>query len=246
MTTWGKLNFENNYFAIARGEVDGFSHLHRSGYNPQIDSNTDPETIWTGGGLYPWSEFNTPRTLYVQSTSALESGTVTVYGLDSNFNQTQEVFEIVGTATHVSSLTFSRVNGAFFTSPNSNLGDITVRVGSSTGVVVSDIPIGFGVSLSTAYTVPFGKTAFIVSGNFTVQKGEGAQVQFLARYFGDNFKIAHIAEAFQNTYRYDFNVPVMLPAKSDLDVLVYQVVTNGTRVTANYDLILVDDHALHK
>ena len=247
MTTWPRQIYESNYFAIAKGESNGHSFIHKNGYNPDIDATTDPETIWTAGGLYPWSEFDSSRTIYVQSTSASENGQVLIDGLDDNFNVIQEYIPVVGTTTGVSTLSYKRVNNMIFVDGDqSNLGTITGRVGSSVGAVVSEIDPTFGVSMSATYTVPAASTAFILVGDFTVQKGEGAQVQFKVRAFGSSFRVAHIAEAYQSSYRYEFLAPLPLPEKSDLDVQVFQVETNNTRVSSNFDIILVQNSFLNK
>ena len=41
---------------IASGTNFGMpiSTVHKFGRNPVIDTNTDPETIWDGGGVYGW------------------------------------------------------------------------------------------------------------------------------------------------------------------------------------------------
>ena len=242
MTTWGRKSFEQDGLAIAKGNSLGHSFVHKSGYNPQVDSNTDPETLWTAGGLYPWEQFTTARTVYISSNSLLDNGQVIIDGLDDNFNVIKETLPIVGTQVATSTKAYRRVNALIFVDGSTNnVGTINARVGSSLGVIVSQIYPTFGVSVSATYTVPSGYTAYILVGDFSVQKNEGAQVQFKVRAFGSSFRLSHLSESFQNTYRYDFPIPLPLSEKSDLDVLVYQVETNGTRVSANFDLILVDN-----
>ena len=46
MTTWARHLYENDYFAIAKGESNGHSFIHKNGYNSDVDATTDPETIW--------------------------------------------------------------------------------------------------------------------------------------------------------------------------------------------------------
>ena len=40
---------------VARGQIPGHSVVHKFGANFDIDNNSEPETVWTAGGLYPWS-----------------------------------------------------------------------------------------------------------------------------------------------------------------------------------------------
>lgn len=243
MPSWARQKFENDGLSVAKGEVPGYSFMHATGYNPDVDRNAS-ETIWTGGGLYPWSTWDQAYTLTVVSTSALDTGSVVVYGLDANYNLLEEEIDFNGTTSGTGTQEFIRVNSAIYKNGDgTNAGTVTV---SANNTVVAHITEGFGQSLSGIYTVPAGKTAFITTGDFSVQKNKDAQIRFFVRNFGDSFRIAHIGEAFENTYRYEFKVPLPIPEKSDLDVRASLVETNNTRVTTNFDLILVDNNRLRR
>lgn len=243
MPSWARQKFENDGLSVAKGEVPGYTFVHVTGYNPDIDSGA-AESVWPGGGLYPWSTWDQAYTLTVVSTSASDTGSVVVYGLDADYNQIQEEIDFNGLTSGTSTQEFIRVNTVIYNNGGgSNVGTITI---SANGTVVAHIAVGFGQGLSGIYTVPAGKTAFITAGDFSVQKGEDAQVRFFVREFGKSFRIAHIGESYQNTYRYDFNVPLPIPEKSDLDVRGSLVETNNTRVTTNFDLILIDNNKLRR
>ena len=244
MPTWAKQQYENNGFSISKSEVMGYSFAHLTGYNPDIDSGAD-ETVWPYGGLYPWSKFDSNSyTLSVVSTSASDTGSVVVDGLDASFNAITEEIDLDGLTPSSGTLEFKRVNSVRYKNGTAaNLGNISI---SADGVVVAYIAVGFGVSLLGIYTVPANKTGFITTGDFSVQKGEDAQVRFYTRPFGENFRIGHMAESYQNTYRYDFPLPLPIPEKSDLEVRCSLVETNNTRVTCNFDIVLVDNTKLRR
>lgn len=243
MPTWARQQFENNGFSIAKQEAQGYSFVHVSGYNPDIDSGAD-ETVWPAGGLYPWGTFASAYTLSVVSSSASDTGSVVVSGLDNNFLAITEEIDVTGLTPSVGTNSFRRVNQAYYKNGTAaNLGNITISANSTT---VAYIPTGLGNSLSGIYTVPAEKTGFIFTGDFSVQKGEDAQIRFYVRNFGENFRIAHIAEAYQNIYRYDFPIPLPIPEKSDLEVRCSLVETNNTRVSCNFDLVIVDNAKLRR
>lgn len=227
------------YLEVAKGNVAGHSFIHKFGANFDIDTTTDPETIWSAGGLYPWSSLSSAQTLYVLSTDAGDTMDVEIQGLDSNYTLQTETVTLTGTTAVTTTNTFLRV---FRMSADAdNAGDITARITSASGTVVAQIDAGYAQTLMAVYTVPAGKTAYLTALDTTVQKNKDAQIRLFQRPTGEAFRIAHMAETFESSYRYDFTIPLKFPEKTDLEVRASEVETNGTRVTANFDLLLVDN-----
>ena len=241
MSDWGQYLLRDSYFSIAQGQINGYSLVHVTGYNPDIDLATD-ETVWSAGGLYPWSLWNSARVVTVVSTSTSDTGSVVVSGLDANYNPVVEDINFNGTTSGTGSVQFKRVNSAVYKdSGANNVGTITLTANSTTvGVIEADI----GQTLNGIYTVPAGHTAYMLAGDFSVHKAKDAQIRFFVRPFGENFRVVHIGEAYQNTYRYDFVVPVKLTEKTDVDIRATLVETNNTPVATNFSMILVDNNAI--
>jgi hypothetical protein len=241
MSDWGQYLLRDSYFSIAQGQVGGYSLVHVTGYNPDIDLATD-ETVWSAGGLYPWSLWNSARVVTVVSTSASDTGSVVVSGLDANYNPVVEDINFNGTTSGTGSVQFKRVNSAVYKdSGANNVGTITLTAnGSTVGVIEANI----GQTLNGIYTVPAGHTAYMLTGDFSVHKAKDAQIRFFVRPFGESFRVVHIGEAFQNTYRYDFVVPVKLAEKTDLDIQATLVESNNTPVATNFSMILVENNAI--
>ena len=165
MTTWGKLTFENNYFAIAKGEVSDNTVVFISGKNNQVDAGTVPETVWNVGGLYPWSAWNgTAKTLYVVSMSASDIYNVILSGLDENYNPLVHVVTMNGTTPVDTGLVkFKRLNSAVYVdSGASNVGTVTIRCGAVDGPIVGQMTAGQATTSMSIYTVPAGYTAYSV------------------------------------------------------------------------------------
>jgi hypothetical protein len=241
MPDWGQYIHRDSYFSIAQGQISGYSLVHVTGYNSDVDAGAD-ETVWGAGGKYPWSVWSAARTITVVSASALDTGSVVITGLDANYNVVSEEIDCNGTTPTTGTTQFIRVNSSVYKNgASNNAGNITITADSST---IGLIEAGIGQTLAGIYTVPAGHTAYIVTGDFSVQKGEDSQVRFFIRPFGQGFRIAHIGEVFEGTYRYDFPVPVAMPEKTDLDVQAALVETNNTRVTTNFSMILVKNDAL--
>ena len=247
MPSWARQKFENHGFSIAKNEVPGYSVVFKNGLNNDIDQNSSA-TVWTAGGLYPWSALDTPQTIYVVSTSASDTGSVTIDGLDENWNRLQEEVDFNGLTAGSSVNTFRRVNEITYDNGvEENVGVITARTGSSTGTVVGHIEIGFSQSLQLVYTVPLGYTGFILHQDHGVQKGEDAQFRSFVREGGvGRFRIGHIAEVYQNNYSIHFPIYPSFPEKTDLDFRVSLVETNNTRAFSNLCLALVETNRLRR
>ena len=241
MSDWGHYLHRDSYFSIAQGQVGGYSMVHVTGYNPDVDIS-DSETIWSAGGLYPWSVWDTARTISVVSTSALDQGSVIISGLDANFLPITEEINCAGLTPTSGTLLFKRLFTSIYKNgPTNNAGLITVKADGST---VGLIEIGVGQTLNGIYTVPAGYTAYMLSGDFSTHKNKDAQVRFFIRPFGQSFRIVHIGESYQNTYRYDFVAPVKLTEKTDIDIQATFAETNNTPVSTNFSMILVDNNAI--
>ncbi len=132
------------------------------GINPVITANALPETVWTAGGLYPWSGFASgPLAMTVESTSTdddgLPAGTgaqiVQVLGLDDKFRAIYSQIVMNGT-TPVACGTFNRILAVAVTQAGSgetNAGDITVENG---GTVYAHMRAGDSSAQMGIFTVP--------------------------------------------------------------------------------------------
>jgi hypothetical protein len=235
------IRLPNYGLGVAKGQFDDVTSVHKFGANFDIDNTSEPETVWTAGGLYPWSSLATAQTLYCLSDSASDTSTLTIQGLDSDYNLLTETVTLTGTTAVTTTNQFIRVFRMSYNGGASNVGTVTARVTSGSGTIVAQIDEEFSETLMCVYTIPAGYTGYLLCGDASVQKNKDVQIKFFVRQFGQSFKIAHMAEVFERTYRYDFPIPMKLPEKTDLEVRADNVESNNTRLTANFDLILDKD-----
>ena len=239
MPTWTRHLYEHDYLAIAKGESNGYSAVHKFGANFDLDAGTVPETIWTNGGLYPWSALDNPEIIHVKSADNNDTSQLEIIGLDEDWNEASEIVVMLGTTPVATTSTFRRVYRMIYNHTGSNEGVITAHAGSSGGTVVANIDVDYSQTLMCVYTVPVGYTAYLVSLGLAVQKNKDAQVRLYSREQGESFKVKHMAEVYESQYNYMFSVPLKFLEKSDLDLRSADVESNNTRVTANFDLILI-------
>jgi len=227
------------YLKVAQGEVSGHTSVHKFGANFDIDVGSSPESIWTYGGLYPWDSLSSPEILYVKSDNAADTSSIVVQGLDEDWNAVAETVQMAGTTPVATSNTFRRVYRMQYNHGYPNQGTITAHVTSGSGTVVAHIEEQYAQTLMTVYTVPAGYTGYMLNLDASLNKGEDGNLRIFQRPFGESFKIAHMAEIYERSYRYDFSVPLKFIEKTDIDFRLAEVETSNTRVTANFDMLLV-------
>lgn len=226
---------------VARGKVRNASAVHKFGATPEISVSVTA-TIWDKADtLYPWSTFDGGAvTLNVDSSSASDVGqSVTIEGLDDDFNLLTETVLLTTQTNNNSSNQFRRVYRAYMSDTVSNVGNISIQSGSTD---VAIIRAGKAQTLMAIYTVPAGYTGYILTGDSTVKAGSDMTLYMYARYGGTGpFRIGHQAEVSPNGYNYQFQVPLVIPEKTDIDVRG-RANTNNIRSTAVFDILLIKEN----
>ncbi len=64
---------------VAKGRISGHSIMNKFAANPLITTLTDPETVWAGGGLYPFHPI-TAQTMEIVSAEAADAGALRTSG----------------------------------------------------------------------------------------------------------------------------------------------------------------------
>ena len=219
---------------IALGKVPKASIVHKFGARTGIV--TTSSTVWDNGGNYPWDAFDTAGVATIVGAS--DAGkSVTVVGLDANYDAVSETIVVGATGT----VEFKRIFRGFMVD-DTNVGVIQVNVNSQ---MVMQINAGLSQTLMAIYTVPRNHTALLMKGVATASADKDMQIQFYGRYFNGTdhgpFRIQHIANIYQNNYQYEFATPLPLPEKTDLDVRVLGYSNDsGSKVTAAFDMILYE------
>ena len=232
---------EDEKIKISRGMVKGASFIHKFGAVPSMATNTTG-TVWDKNDtVYPWASWATAGIINVDSSSASDvDKSVTVVGLDANYNQISETITLTTQTNNNSSNSFIRIFRAFVSDGETNVGQISVQR-DTTDVAI--ITAGYGQTLMAVYTVPAGYTGYLYKGTCSAQSGADGTGNMFVRYFGQSsFRIGHSFEVSGagGQYVYDFSFPIPIPEKSDIDVRITTRSNNG-RYTAAFDLLLVQN-----
>lgn len=236
---------------VNQGNVPGFELVHKFGSNPDVGTTT--EDVWEQGGLVPWMEF--AETLVVASTNVndVTTGTgawdVVIKSLDDDFNEIIETIDLL--ALPLTTLTPSRriqtlEVGGVGAYTGSNLGVITLT-GSVTGDVHGTIPIGNGRSSQSQFTVPNGKTGYILRVAISMDTGKSVNVNIHNRQ-GADIVVAPFKPNLHLHHWDGISTPVnerllanhRLPQKTDVwfDAVVP---ATAASVDVDYDILLVDN-----
>lgn len=239
---------------IAAGEVNGYSNIHKFGRNPNIGGA--PETVWQNGGLY--SYLSAVSTVYVSATDATNDNptgtgarTVTVQGLDTDYNVVEETLSVNNTE---GSVEFIRVFRAFVATAgslttNDDIIEISTGAGG-TGTVLATIgkigtgtTFGLGQTQLALYTIPAGKTGYLT--NWQVGGGtynDSITATLLARELDGAtvpFRTRDIMDVPGGFHTRNYNVPYRFPEKTDIEVRA--IASTGSIVSSSFDIILVNN-----
>ena len=241
---------------IAGGFVDGYSAIHKFGRNPNVGNV--PETIWMYGGIYQYLDVGSDSTVYAYSASTDDgpgndgARTVTVQGLDNDFNPIEETITVNGAASTAS---FLRVYRAFVATAGvlaANDGDViisTAAAGGGTvladiGVIGSGTTTGLGQTQLALYTIPAGKTGYLTTWNVGVSPMNNAVTVTLKSRELDGsapFRSRDIMDIVGGYTTQNYSIPIRFPEKTDIEVRAAG--DTGSVISSSFDIILVDNEA---
>lgn len=247
ISTDGALKMEDRFLAIAEGNVTGHSVMLKFGRNPDIDGAIE-ETIWEGGGIYPFQ--STAQSLEVLSSDADDNSTgtgartITLIGLDSNYAELTQVITLNGNNAVAITGTWLRVHRCSVTTAGTsgvNEGTITIRIAGG-GTTLLIIGPSNGQTLMAVYTIPAGKTGYMLSYYASANSTPTApsiDVKLFTRPGGGVINLKHQqALSAGASINHKFQVPFKIAEKTDIYLNATSNV-NNTDVCAGFDLILM-------
>ncbi len=240
---------------LSLGYYANAEKITRFGLNK--DLSTPGEDIWTAGNSYQgFLSVSSAQTLIMFSTSsedsAAGSGTgarsVTLTGLDINWDAITETVSLDGLNVTSTALTFLRLNDVTVNSAGGSrraAGLISILTVNSL-TRMSEVVSGLGNSLMAMYTVPSNKTALMLSFHSSVLKGGGASVGVdihLHQTLGDvetMVKEVGVSTNGTNYLQHFFPLPEAFVEKTDIHFEGHTA-ANNTEVATGFSIILVDN-----
>jgi hypothetical protein len=241
--------------AVARGEVPGHSLVHKYGRNDAV-----PNGSWAHISLLPFT-----TTSFRQSAAAVRikaggnvadtaagngARSVFVQGVDSNFAELAEELATAGaSASAYTSATFWRIHrtwvGGVGVYGAKNTGAILIEDGTNNLITVA---AGEGQTQYAGWTVPLGKTAYLLSAHVTVDSNKTSNVRCFTRESIDTVaapmkpsRLKLFWDGLQQHFVYKPYAPEFsLSAKTDI---WFEGYGDGavSQISVDFELLIVDD-----
>ena len=247
------------FLDVEKGNVEGVSHVRVFGKNPDVDTGTDPEDVWDAGGVYTYTAAG-GATYYISSSNVGDTIAVELKLLteDSSGHWNEETFNVtlVG-QTKTAIVTPSgdapvRLQSIINKTGTALLGDVYVYENSAVTAGVPDdaakvrgkVIIGNERTFMALYTVPTGKTGYMYTREYGVVSPTGCTStgRFFYRKTGglwimdqEGLLISGIITRFTDW----IEIPIEIPAKTDLRARAQEVSVDNSAVVAAFDLILL-------
>lgn len=226
-------NVGSNNIDLAAGLLTGYSHINKFGYRNVIPNTF--QTIWDGTADYTYSSAST-ITAVADNTVADNTGTVEVQGLDQNYAPVTEVLTIGGSA---SAAQFSRVFRARIVASNTgdtNVDEIRIKNGSTDQAIIA---AGAGQTLMALYTIPAGKTGYLLKVSGSIDANNDALFRIYSRPFNASFNVKGQFGVFAAGFGYTYPVPLKFEEKTDIEIKGRS--QNNVGGGAIFDIVLKDN-----
>lgn len=246
------------FFRVSQGKVKGHAANNVTSHNDDVSTALKTVGAYGVGTLYVYP---TAATIdYISSDNAGDTHEITTIGLDADYNKVINVTTLNGTTPVAIDTPIMRVNhflndsatatqGTIFLwdSPGGNGTEHTGGIPTVASTVKASIDINIAAGtisdehhMSTVFTVPAGKTGYVVFGKTTVSDAKALELTFWTRKVGKVFLQTHHIDIKNNNYDYFFKLPGRLEEKTDIEVRATIDVGTG-EVSAHYDIIAVDN-----
>jgi len=243
------------YFEVARGVIKGHTPINIIGHDDAI--GTTLATI--GNEIGSLQTYSTAADIdSISSSDAGDTHDITIEGLDINYNAVAaQTVTLNGQNRVAIPISLLRITKIYNATGTETLGAIWVyvdtaltagkptdltkirssihRTAGSAGPSVSN-----EIDSNSVYTIPAGKTGYVVFGKMTVSDAKAIELTFWSRSSGGVFFMVHHIDVKNNNYDYFFKLPGKILEKSDIEVRA-SVDTGTADVSAAYDIILVDN-----
>jgi hypothetical protein len=208
-----------------------------------VDILSVPEDVWSGGGAYPWMTAATALEIVSGSANDAAAGTgartVVIQGLDINYAEVSQTITLNGTTAVAIPISLFRINAALIASAGTgkvNAGELTIR-DAGAGTTRAIIPLGYGITKQSIFTVPAGFTLQVISQffgfNSVTKDSRFAKFATFVQSPNGFYRLPlELATSDAFPYRHDGEPGLILPEKTDFCLRCTAVSDDNSNVTA--------------
>lgn len=231
------------YLEVQKGNITGHSAVDKFGHNPVVASQ-DYEDIWDAGGIYVFP--TVARLVDIASTDDDDDFTgtgakqVEIFGLDASWAPQSEILNLTGTTITTTSNTYLRLFRMKIKGDQNLIGDLsaTSQVDDYLLAQVRGADQD-NQTLMAIYTIPAGKTGYLVSFFYTLKTGKATALDLQVREFGGVFQNKRKLVT-DEAYLPPIKVSLTIPEKSDVKIRA-KASTGSHEVSGGFSIILVDN-----
>lgn len=229
---------------ISRGAVADTSHINKFGYNTAVGINFETITDLGGDQYYPTSAGVVSVVSSDVNDDDGDTGarTLEVQGLDGNYEEISETITLNGTSAVTTTASFLRVfrmRVITAGTTGTNEGNITASIGGNNIARINSA--NGGQTLMAVYTVPKGKTAYLIDFHGSLSKNQEAVFMIRTKNgaVSSAWQVKAMFGTFANSVHYHYPVPLEITEKTDIEVRVKAGATS--ECGSIFDLVLVND-----
>lgn len=245
--------FEPWELQVSRGQISYHKTLFKYGSNTDIGASL--ETIWSAGGIYAYPAAATVMKVSSSSTDDAAAGTgartIQVYGLDADYNEITETVTLNGQTAVNTTNSYLRVFRAFVINAGSGgtaAGTIYIGTGTVTSgvpaTIYAEIPVGANQTLMAVWTVPANYTAYIARGTLSGASNNAGHAilgKLCFRPLGGVMRVAAEVTLNNGFVPFDFEYPIALPEKTDVEVRAIAINGLNFYCTATFELVYIEN-----
>ena len=198
---------------LAHRRLDDAQQVQLFGFNRSIE--TAYETVWNnGGGLYTFP--TEALTMSCVSSSASDTMSILIQGLDANYAAIDDVVTLTGTTPVSTNIQFFRINTVVILSGN-NVGNISLTNG---GTTYAYIEAAHGTEQAIIYTTPARQSLYVFTAQFT--SGTVNPNKYITSRGVTRSSTGRIIRFWESTFQrdvsFDIAVPFRVPPKTDFTI----------------------------
>ena len=198
---------------LAHRRLDDAQQVQLFGFNRTIE--TAYETVWNnGGGLYTFP--TEALTMSCVSSSASDTMSILIQGLDANYAAIDDVVTLTGTTPVSTNIQFFRINTVVILSGN-NVGNISLTNG---GTTYAYIEAAHGTEQAIIYTTPARQSLYVFTAQFT--SGTVNPNKYITSRGVTRSSTGRIIRFWESTFQqdvsFDLAVPFRVPPKTDFTI----------------------------